>query len=107
MQRPLAVTRHCKAMGVRQFAACNRIRISYKITYLGTRNLVSVSDNQRGAARAVNTQSALGVVAFVASVILHHAMPPSDMRQLASSQSISIVSPIEVVKLTITAHDSA
>ena len=60
-------------MGVRQFAACNRIRISYKITYLGTRNLVSVSDNQRGAARAVNTQSALGVVAFVASVILHHA----------------------------------
>ena len=51
-------------------------------------------------AHAVNIQSALGVAVFVASVILHHAMPPSDMRQLASSQSISIVSPIEVVKLT-------
>jgi|GEM_PF-4191848 hypothetical protein len=60
----------------------------------------------RRCARAVNTQSALGVAVFVAS-ILHHAMPPSDIRQLASSQSISIVSPIEVVKLSITAHDSA
>ena len=66
---------------------------------------MSVSDNQRGAARAVNTQSALGVVAFVASVILHHAMPPSDMRQFASSQSISIVSPIGVVKRSGTSNN--
>lgn len=60
MQRPLAVTRHCKAMGVRQFAACNHIRISCKIIYPGTRNLVSVSDNQRGLALTVSLVSCRG-----------------------------------------------
>ena len=47
-------------MGVRQFAACNRIRIICKITYLGTRNLVSVSDNQRGLALTVSLVSCRG-----------------------------------------------
>ncbi|AEM47005.1 hypothetical protein Acife_0817 [Acidithiobacillus ferrivorans SS3] len=60
MQRPLDVTRHCKAMGVRQFAACNRIRIICKITYPGTRNLVSVSDNQCGLALTVSLVSCRG-----------------------------------------------
>ena len=47
-------------MGVRQFAACNRIRIICKITYPGTRNLVSVSDNQCDLALTVPLVSCRG-----------------------------------------------
>ena len=48
MQPPHRLTRHCKTVGVRQFAACKNIRTRCKIIHFGTINLVSVGNNQRG-----------------------------------------------------------
>jgi putative copper resistance protein D len=41
----------------------------------------------RYCARTVAIQSALGAAIFIVSAILHHAMPPTDIRNLVLSQT--------------------
>ncbi|MGA7799634.1 MAG: CopD family protein [Gammaproteobacteria bacterium] len=43
----------------------------------------------RVSARAVNTESLLGIGVLVAAALLHHAMPPTDMRHLRNETSLS------------------
>lgn len=43
----------------------------------------------RVSARAVNTESLLGIGVLVAAALLHHAMPPTDIRHLQNETSLS------------------
>ncbi|MEJ2686668.1 MAG: CopD family protein [Gammaproteobacteria bacterium] len=43
----------------------------------------------RVSARAVNTESLLGIGVLVAAALLHHAMPPKDKRHLGNETSLS------------------